>query len=178
MLRKRPFGSNVRRRRYTFRVYATPQSLYQYDTKRTKGLSGHHGLRRCGKGKQLISIESHTVQNEIYHIKVYFSTPCSLLRSSKFILFCTVQKQLIFFTPSKSFVWPKSKPQLRSVTPIQCEKSILYFFSVLQSVQFHSQNLVGCIIPGNNGFSKELALLVLQTKAINCPEKYIPLGPE
>ena len=37
---------------------------------------------------------------------------------------------------------------------------------------------MGCIIPGNNGFFKELASLVLQTEAINCPEKYIPLGPE
>ena len=37
---------------------------------------------------------------------------------------------------------------------------------------------MGCIIPGNNGFFKELASLVLQTEAIDCPEKYIPLGPE
>ena len=37
---------------------------------------------------------------------------------------------------------------------------------------------MGCIIPGNNGFFKELASLVLQTEAINCPEKYIPLNPE
>ena len=34
------------------------------------------------------------------------------------------------------------------------------------------------IIPGNNGFFKELASLVLQTEAIVCLEKYIPLGPE
>ena len=37
---------------------------------------------------------------------------------------------------------------------------------------------MGGIIPGNNGFFKELASLVLQTAAINCPEKYIPLSPE
>ena len=37
---------------------------------------------------------------------------------------------------------------------------------------------MGCIIPGNNGFFKELASLVLQTEAIHWLEKYIPLGPE
>ena len=31
---------------------------------------------------------------------------------------------------------------------------------------------------GTHGFFKVLASLVLQTEAINCPEKYIPLGPE
>ena len=34
------------------------------------------------------------------------------------------------------------------------------------------------IIPGNNGFIKELASLMLQTEAINCPENDIPLSPE
>ena len=37
---------------------------------------------------------------------------------------------------------------------------------------------MGCIIPGNNGFFKELASLVLQVEAIDCPEKHIPLSPE
>ena len=37
---------------------------------------------------------------------------------------------------------------------------------------------MGCIILGNNCFFKELASLVLQTEAIDCPEKYIPHGPE
>ena len=37
---------------------------------------------------------------------------------------------------------------------------------------------MGCIIPGKNGFFKELASFVLQTEAIDCPEKHIPLRPE